>query len=125
MSALERLQVNSGSLVPNLGTCYTSRVRVIAKRTLRRFWEGSRRHSDAKTALEDWHAQASKAEWSRPADVRAMYPDASILRGNRVVFNVCGNKYRLVTQINYPYGVVYIRFIGTHAEYDRIDAEKV
>jgi mRNA interferase HigB len=108
-----------------LGTCYTFSVRAIGKRTLRRFWERSRGYADARKALEDWHAQTRKADWNTPAEVKASFGDASILKGSRVVFNVCGNKYRLITRINYPYRVVYIRFVGTHAEYDKIDAEKV
>ncbi len=100
-------------------------MRIIAKRTLRQFWEGERRFADAKRALEDWYVQASQADWSTPADVKAHYGDASILKGNRVVFNICGNKYRLIVKINYPYRVVYIRFVGTHAKYDEIDAETV
>ena len=100
-------------------------MRIIAKRTLRLFWEKSRRHNDAKRALEDWHAQVRKADWATPADVKAMYGDASILKGSRVVFNICGNKYRLVAKINFPYRVVYIRFVGTHREYDEVNAETV
>jgi mRNA interferase HigB len=93
--------------------------------SLRLFWEQGRRYADAKRALEDWYVQVSRADWATPADVKAQYRDASILKGSRVVFNVCGNKYRLVVHINYPYRVVYIRFIGTHAQYDQIDAETV
>jgi len=100
-------------------------VRIIAKRTLRLFWEKNRRYTDARRALEDWHAQVRKADWVTPADVKAMYGDASILKGNRVVFNNCGNKYRLVTKINFPYRVVYVRFVGTHREYDEMNAETV
>ena len=100
-------------------------MRIIAKRTLRQFWERSRRYADAKRALEDWHAQVQKADWTTPAAVKAMYGDASILKGRRVVFNICGNKYRLITKINFPYRVVYIRFVGTHEEYDKVDAETV
>ena len=100
-------------------------MRIIAKRTLRQFWERDRRVSDAKKALEDWHTQVNLADWATPADVKAQYGDASILKGSRVVFNICGNKYRLIVKINYPYRVVYIRFVGTHAEYDQIDAETV
>jgi mRNA interferase HigB len=100
-------------------------VRIIAKRTLRLFWEKSRRYADAKRALEDWHAQVRKSDWATPADVKAMYRDASILRGGRVVFNICGNKYRLIAKINFPYRVVYIRFVGAHREYDKVDAETV
>lgn len=108
-----------------MGTWYSLCVRIIAKRTLRRFWERGRRYADAKRALEDWHAQARKADWPNPAAVKAMYGDASVLKGSRVVFNICGNKYRLVTKINFPYRVVYIRFVGTHEEYDAVDAESV
>ncbi len=100
-------------------------MRIIAKRTLRVFWERERRFADAKRALEDWHAQVSHADWATPAEVKAQYGEASILKGSRVVFNICGNKYRLIVQINYPYRVVYIRFVGTHAEYDQIDAETI
>ncbi|MGE0826137.1 MAG: type II toxin-antitoxin system HigB family toxin [Candidatus Binatia bacterium] len=100
-------------------------MRIIAKRTLRQFWKRDRRFSDAKKALEDWHTQVSLANWNTPADVKTQYGNASILKGSRVVFNICGNKYRLIVQINYPHHVVYIRFVGTHAEYDQIDAETV
>jgi mRNA interferase HigB len=75
--------------------------------------------------LEDWHAQVRKADWPNPVAVKAMYGDASVLKGSRVVFNICGNKYRLITKINFPYRVVYIRFVGTHEEYDEVDAETV
>jgi mRNA interferase HigB len=89
------------------------------------FWEKNRGYADAKRALEDWHAQVRKADWVTPADVKTTYGDASILKRSRVVFNICGNKYRLITQINFPYRVVYIRFVGTHQEYDKVDAETV
>ena len=112
-------------LVPKLGMLYRSGVWIIAKRTLRLFWESDRRYGDAKRALEDWHAQVSRANWTNPADVKRHYGDASILKRSRVVFNICGNRYRLVVQINYPYRVVYVRFVGTHAQYDEIDAETV
>lgn len=100
-------------------------MRVIAKRTLRQFWENHPQGKGAKAALEDWHGQAAQADWAQPADVKQEYGDASILKGSRVVFNIAGNKYRLVVRINYPYRVVYVRFIGTHAEYDQIDAETI
>ena len=100
-------------------------MRIIAKPTLRQFWESAPRFSDAKAALEDWHAQVSLSDWATPAAVKAQYGDASILKGSRVVFNICGNKYRLLVKINYAYRVVYIRFIGTHAAYDQIDVETV
>ena len=96
-------------------------MRVIAKRTLRQFWETTE-GKGAKAALQDWHAQAVEADWAQPADLKRQYGDASILKGGRVVFNIAGNKYRLVVWINYPHRVVYIRFVGTHARYDAIDA---
>lgn len=97
-------------------------MRIIAKRTLREFW---RRVPQAKEPLSAWYADAHKADWPSPDIIRLRYASASILRNNRVVFNIAGNKYRLVVRINYHYRVVYIRFVGTHAEYDRIDAETV
>jgi mRNA interferase HigB len=78
-----------------------------------------------KAALQDWYSQAADADWTQPADVKQQYGDASILRKGRVVFNISGNKYRLVVWINYPYRVIYIRFVGTHAKYDDIDAETI
>lgn len=99
-------------------------MRVIAKRTLRRFWETARGKA-AKAPLEDWHAQALDADWSQPAQVKEQYGDVSILKGGRVVFNIAGNRYRLVVWINFPYRVVYIRFVGTHGECDKIDAETI
>lgn len=100
-------------------------MRIIAKRTLRQFWEAHPRNWAARGPLEDWYAQARAADWATPAAVKAQFGDASILRGNRVVFNIGGNKFRLIVRINYPYRVVYVRFVGTHAEYDGVDAETV
>jgi mRNA interferase HigB len=100
-------------------------MRVIAKRTLRRFWEDHPRNRAARGPLEDWHSQVQRADWATPAELKAQFRNASILGHGRVVFNVGGNKYRLIVQINYPYRVVYIRFVGTHAEYDAIDPESV
>lgn len=95
---------------------------VIGLKKLHDFW---RRHRDAENALKAWHAEVVHAQWESPADVKARYPKASILKGSRVVFNICGNKYRLVVQINYELKKVLIRFIGTHADYDKIDAETI
>ena len=100
-------------------------MRIIAKRTLRQFWETHPRGAEAKTPLQVWHATAEAADWATPADVKATFGDASILKDSRVVFNIAGNKFRLVARINYPYRVVYIRFVGTHGEYDDIDAEAI
>ncbi len=79
----------------------------------------------AKRQFDAWLAEASAANWRLPADIKARYSTASIVAGNRVVFNISGNNYRLVVKVNYPFGVVEIRFFGTHAEYDRIKAETV
>jgi mRNA interferase HigB len=97
-------------------------VRIIAKSALRDFWEY---HPDSEQSLRAWHGEAKAAGWKSPADVKAKYRSASILRDSRVVFNIGGNKYRLVVKINYAFGVVYIRFLGTHRQYDAIDAETI
>ena len=97
-------------------------MRVITKGTLRSFWA---EHCDAEEALKAWYAEAEKAIWKNPAQVKAKYGSASILGNNRVVFNICGNKYRLVVKCNYAYGTVYIRFIGSHKAYDKINAETI
>ena len=97
-------------------------MRVIALRTLREFWQ---RHSQAEDSLRSWYAVASRASWDTPADVKADYRHASFLENNRVIFNIKGNDYRLVAAIHYERGIIYVRFIGSHAEYDRISAETV
>jgi mRNA interferase HigB len=97
-------------------------MRVISKRTLQDFWD---MHSDAMNPLAGWYAESIKASWQSPQDIKSQYKTASFLRDNRVVFNIGGNKYRLIVKINYPYGVVYIRFVGTHAQYDIINAEEI
>jgi mRNA interferase HigB len=100
-------------------------MRVIAKRTLRQFWESHPRGAEARAALQVWYSTVKAADWSTPAEIKTMFGDASILKGNRVVFNLGGNKFRLIVRINYPYRIVYIRFVGTHEEYDDINAETV
>ena len=97
-------------------------MRVIALSTLRGFWE---HHPDARQALQAWYYDARKAVWTCPADIKAVYRNASIIGNNRVVFNIRGNRYRLVVAIQYQHGLVYIRFVGTHHEYDQIDAVQV
>ena len=97
-------------------------MRVIAKRTLREFWE---RHPDAERPLLAWHKEMEDEYWDAPVQVKRRYSHASILRNNRVVFNIKGNTYRLVAVVAYQRKTVYIRFVGTHAEYDRIDATEV
>ena len=97
-------------------------MRVIALRTLRESWQ---RHPQAEGPLRAWHAMASRADWQTPTDVKRDYPHASFLAGNRVIFNIKGNDFRLVAAIHYGRGLVYVRFVGTHAEYDRVDAATI
>jgi len=98
-------------------------MRIISRKTLRLFWEKPR-YADAEQALKAWFREASHADWATPAEVKAAFGTASIVGKNRVVFN-CGNKYRLVVRVNYAYRVLYIRFIGTHTQYDQINVEEV
>ena len=100
-------------------------MRVISKRTLREFWEYSPEHEYSRGQLEAWHAEVEKADWASPQDVKAQFRSASILKDSRVVFNIKGNNYRVVVKINYPYRIVYVRFVGTHKQYDKIDVENV
>ncbi len=97
-------------------------MRVIARRTLRDFWQ---RHERAEQPLQAWYAEATKAAWRGPQDIKDTYRHASFLRDNRVVFNIGGNHYRLVVHINFDYQIVYVKFVGTHTEYDRINPESV
>jgi len=97
-------------------------MRVVSRQTLIQFWKN---HTDAEESLTDWHKEAEDAHWQSPKDIKASYRSADFLPGNRVVFNIKGNHYRLVVKIHYNTGVVFIRFIGTHAEYDRINAETI
>lgn len=97
-------------------------MRVIARGTLVSFWM---QHLEAEPSLKAWFSEASKATWRTPNDIKARYPSASILPENRVVFNIKGNHYRLVVKVNYDFGIVYIRFIGTHADYDKIDSRSI
>ena len=97
-------------------------MRIIAKRTLWQFWE---RHVNAEEPLLAWYREVLTEDWDTPAKVKEKYRSASIIGGNRVIFNIKGNDYRLVVRINYPTRIVYVRFVGTHAEYDAIDVEEV
>ena len=97
-------------------------MRVIAKRRLREFWE---RHPAARGPLLAWFREVEREDWDTPAAVKAKYGSASIVGGDRVVFNVKGNAFRLVVRINYAYRVVYVRFIGTHAEYGAVNVKEV
>ncbi len=97
-------------------------MRVIARRTLQSFWTG---HGDSEQALKSWYQDTRKATWKSPVDVKADFPKASIVGDNRVVFNIVGGKYRLVVKFHYNTGIAYIRFVGTHAMYDKIDVERI
>jgi len=97
-------------------------MRVIARSTLRAFWE---QQPDAQQALEAWYHDARRSVWKSPADIKDVYRNASIVANNRVVFNIKGNQYRLVVAVNYKFGIVYIRFVGTHQQVDRIDVTTV
>ena len=97
-------------------------MRIIAIRTLRVFWSG---HADAEQPLKAWYQEVRESKWSGPVEIKARYPSADILPGNRAVFNIKGNTYRLIIKVHYNRQIVYIRFVGTHAEYDKIDATKI
>jgi len=97
-------------------------LRIISKKTLRDFWE---KHSDCKQQLLSWHQESSKSNWKTPNDIKKEYPSASFLLQNRIVFNIKGNTYRLIVKVNYEHQIIWIRFVGTHSEYDKIDANKI
>jgi mRNA interferase HigB len=100
-------------------------VRIIALSTLKAFLNRSPAYADAREPLMAWYSQVNAADWATPAHVKRDIRSASVLKVGRVVFNLAGSKYRIVLWINYPYRVVYIGFIGTHRQYDLIDAQKV
>jgi mRNA interferase HigB len=97
-------------------------MRIIKRKTLSDYWE---KHKDLKSALQSWYAEAKAADWKTPNEILARFPYADPVGENRVVFNLKGNHYRLVVKIHYKTGIVFIRFIGTHADYDKIDAENI
>jgi mRNA interferase HigB len=97
-------------------------MRIVAIRTLRDFWVA---HPGTEQPLKTWVEEVSMAAWKQPADIKAQYRSASILKNRRVVFNIKGNDYRLIVAVAYRTGVVYVKFIGTHAQYDAVDAETV
>ena len=103
-------------------------MRVIARRTLREFVDaamGQRDHAALKAAIEAWFGEVAKARWSRMADVKRLYATASVVSADRVVFNIKGNSYRLVAAIDFEKSIVFIKWIGTHAEYDKLDVKTV
>lgn len=115
-------------LVPKMGTWYRFRVRIIARSTLLRFVEKLAAHKDrkaVKSALDAWFHEAHHASWKSSADVKRSYAHASIIGADRVVFNIKGNSYRLVVSVDYPRQIVFIKWIGTHKEYDAIDVRTV
>lgn len=100
-------------------------MRIIAKRTLVKFWESSPHYEDSRLSLLAWYHEVKHAKWTSPTDIKAQYRHASILKAGRVIFNIAGNKYRLVVQINFSAQIVYIRFVGTHQQYDSIDPQTI
>lgn len=99
-------------------------MRVVAKSTLVKFWARAE-YADSKGALQSWFDEASKANWLTPQDIKSQYRNASICGNNRVVFNISGNKYRLVVEMQYRAGIVWVKFIGTHLQYDQVNVENV
>ena len=97
-------------------------MRVISRKTLREFWT---KYNDCEQQLKSWHRETEKAEWKNPNELKLEYPSASILENERIVFNIKGNKYRLIVKMNFEYQVLWIKFLGTHAEYDKIDANNI
>jgi mRNA interferase HigB len=105
-----------------MGAEYTLQMRIIALSTLRDFWQ---RHPDSEQALQACYHDAKAVQWVSPNDIKQRYANASIISNSRVVFNIKGNRYRLIVAVKYASGIVYIRFIGTHADYDKVDAKTV
>ena len=99
-------------------------MRIIARSSLKKFWERPG-CGDARGPLHSWYEEALKAEWRTPQDIKNQYAHASICGNNRMVFNLGGNKYRLVVEVQYHAAIVWVKFVGTHAQYDRIDVENV
>jgi mRNA interferase HigB len=97
-------------------------MRIVARRTLGEFWE---KHRTAEQPLKSWYREAAQATWVGPSDIKRSYRHASFLKGNRVIFNIGGNKYRLIVHVNYTYRVLYVRYVGTHADYDNVDPEQI
>jgi mRNA interferase HigB len=96
-------------------------MRVVTKRPLREHWENPGRE-DSKAPLQAWYAEAQRAQWNTFADIKQKYASASSVADSLVVFNIGGNKYRLIVKINYAAGIVFVRFVGTHQEYDQVNA---
>jgi mRNA interferase HigB len=115
-------------IVPNMGTWYLCPVRIIARRTLKRFLEklaGHRDHRALETSLDAWYEEAVRADWKNPSDIKASFGSASFVGADRVVFNIKGNSYRLIVAVNYRRGILFIKWFGTHRQYDAIDVRTV
>ena len=97
-------------------------MRVISRKKLREFWE---HHPEARASLESWFIDVKHVDWEKPDDIKSVYRNVSFVANNRVVFNIKGNNFRLIAAIQYKYRIVYIRFIGTHQEYDKINPENI
>lgn len=124
--AINNIIFTCGYLIWELCKCFEQGnfflMRIIALKTLKDFWV---EEPESEEALKSWYKEASSALWKSPSEIKEQYRSASILKDSRVVFNICGNNYRLIVKINYKFGMVYIRFVGTHKEYDKINAEEV
>ncbi|HVH76489.1 MAG TPA: type II toxin-antitoxin system HigB family toxin [Stellaceae bacterium] len=110
-----------------MGTTYLG-MRIIARRTLREFVESRAGHRDQaalKSALDAWFGEVRKAQWSNTADVKRLYASASVVSADRIVFNIRGNAYRLVAAVDFQRGILWIKWLGSHADYDRIDVKEV
>ncbi|PHS14039.1 MAG: addiction module toxin RelE [Kangiella sp.] len=99
-------------------------MRIISRTTLKKFWQ-KQRYTDSEQSLKAWYDEAKHATWKTPQDIKNKYRNASFLNNNRIVFNIHGNSYRLVVAIKYDFGICYIRFVGTHKQYDKINAELI
>ncbi len=99
-------------------------MRIISRATLKNFWQ-DRRYKDSEQPLKAWYDEAKHAIWQKPQDIKDQYRNASFLNNNRVVFNIHGNTYRLIIAVKYDFGICYIRFVGTHKQYDSINAETI
>ncbi|HHH52903.1 MAG TPA: type II toxin-antitoxin system HigB family toxin [Bacteroidetes bacterium] len=97
-------------------------MRIISRRTLREFWD---KHKDSEEQLKAWYRENEKTSWKNINEIKAKYPSASILKDNKIVFNIKGNKYRLIVKVNFEFQISWILFIGTHADYDKINANEL
>lgn len=115
-------------IVPKMGACYSSGMRIIARRTLRDFvgsLAGQKDRPAVKAALDAWFDEVRQANWANSAQVKRLYATAGIVNAERVVFNIKGNAYRLVVAVDYEKGIIWIKWLGTHKAYDRINVAKV